>query len=40
MTTVAESQALLLRLIDPSNRADPYPVYRQFRERGQQELAT
>jgi cytochrome P450 len=34
MTTVAESQALLLRLIDPSNRADPYPVYRQFRERG------
>jgi cytochrome P450 len=34
MTTVAESQALLLRLIDPSTRADPYPVYRQFRERG------
>ncbi len=34
MTTVAESQALLLRLIDPSNRADPYAVYRQFRERG------
>ena len=34
MTTVAESQALLLQLIDPSTRADPYPVYRQFRERG------
>jgi hypothetical protein len=34
MTTVAEYQALLLRLIDPSNRADPYAVYRQFRERG------
>src|SRR5258708_3704867 len=32
MTTLAESQALLLQLIDPSNRADPYPVYRRFRE--------
>jgi cytochrome P450 len=34
MTTLAESQALLLQLIDPCTRADPYPVYRQFRERG------
>jgi len=34
MTTLAEPQALLLQLIDPSTRADPYPVYRQFRERG------
>ena len=34
MTTLAESQALLLQLLDPSNRANPYPVYRQFRERG------
>src|SRR6201993_4288258 len=34
MTTVAESQALLLQLLDPSTRADPYPVYGQFRERG------
>jgi cytochrome P450 len=34
MTTLAESQALLLELIDPSTRADPYPVYRRLRERG------
>jgi cytochrome P450 len=34
MTTTAESQALLVQLLDPSNRADPYPIYRQFRERG------
>jgi cytochrome P450 len=34
MTTLAESQALLLQLIDPATRADPYPVYRQLRERG------
>ncbi len=29
-----ESQALLLQLLDPANRADPYPIYRQIRERG------
>jgi cytochrome P450 len=34
MPTTAESQALLLQLLDPSNRADPYPVYGHFRERG------
>jgi cytochrome P450 len=34
MTTTAESQALLLQLLDPANRADPYPVYDQIRERG------
>jgi cytochrome P450 len=34
MTTLAESQALLLQLLDPSTRANPYPVYRQFRDRG------
>jgi cytochrome P450 len=34
VTTTAESQALLVQLLDPSNRADPYPIYRQFRERG------
>jgi cytochrome P450 len=34
MTTTAESQALLVQLLDPSNRADPYPIYRQFREGG------
>ncbi|HEV7421460.1 MAG TPA: cytochrome P450 [Mycobacterium sp.] len=34
MTTTAESQALLVQLLDPSNRANPYPVYEQIRERG------
>jgi cytochrome P450 len=37
MTTVpsvAEPQALLLQLLDPANRADPYSVYRQFRDSG------
>jgi cytochrome P450 len=34
MTTATESQGLLVRLLDPSNRADPYPVYRQISERG------
>jgi cytochrome P450 len=34
MTTTADSQALLVQLLDPSNRADPYPAYEQIRERG------
>jgi len=34
----AESQALLLQLLDPANRADPYPVYKQFRDRGPLQL--
>jgi cytochrome P450 len=37
MTTtpsVAEPQELLLQLLDPANRANPYPVYEQFRHRG------
>ncbi|BDX29857.1 hypothetical protein TUM20985_04040 [Mycobacterium antarcticum] len=34
MTTSAESQGLLLRLLDPTNRADPYPVYRAILDRG------
>ena len=34
MTTTADSQALLLQLLDPANRSDPYPVYDQIRERG------
>lgn len=29
-----ESQALLQQLMDPANRADPYPVYAEFREHG------
>jgi cytochrome P450 len=31
-SSTAESQALLLQLLDPANRADPYSVYRQFRD--------
>ena len=30
----SESHALLLKLLDPANRANPYPVYAQCRERG------
>jgi cytochrome P450 len=33
-TEQAESQGLLLQLMDPANRADPYPLYAQFRNRG------
>jgi cytochrome P450 len=32
--SVAEPQELLLQMLDPANRANPYPVYQQFRERG------
>jgi cytochrome P450 len=34
VSSVAESQALLLQLLNPANRADPYSVYRQFRDNG------
>lgn len=34
MTVAAQSQGLLLQLLDQSNRADPYPVYRKFLEAG------
>ena len=33
-TTAEESRGLLVRLLDPSNRADPYPAYRQVLESG------
>src|SRR6185437_13505543 len=33
-TEPAEAQALLLQLLDPANRADPYPLYAKCRERG------
>jgi cytochrome P450 len=33
-SSVAEPQALLLQLLDPANRADPYAVYRRFRDIG------
>ncbi len=38
MTTTADPQALLLQLLDPSNRANPYPAYDQIRERGPLQL--
>ena len=38
-TEQAESQALLLQLRDPANRADPYPVYAKCRERGPIQLS-
>src|SRR6186713_3002467 len=31
---LAEPQQLLLRLLDPGTRADPYPLYDEIRERG------
>ncbi|HEX3289581.1 MAG TPA: cytochrome P450 [Mycobacterium sp.] len=34
MTASAQPQELLVRLLDPSNRADPYPTYAEIRERG------
>jgi cytochrome P450 len=38
MTTAEDSQALLLQLLDPSNRANPYPAYAQIRESGPLQL--
>ncbi len=37
-TEQAESQGLLLQLMDPANRADPYRLYAQFRDRGPLQL--
>jgi cytochrome P450 len=34
MTTTAEAQTLLVQLLDPATRANPYPVYEQIREHG------
>src|SRR6201986_684833 len=34
VSSVAEAQPLMLQLLDPASRADPYPVYKQFRDRG------
>jgi cytochrome P450 len=34
MTTAADAQTLLMTLLDPSNRADPYDVYARFRAGG------
>jgi cytochrome P450 len=38
VSSTAESQTLLLQLLDPANRADPYSVYRQFRDNGPMRL--
>src|SRR5262249_42230586 len=38
-TEQAESQPLLLQLLDPANRANPYPVYAKCRERGPIQLS-
>lgn len=34
MPGLAEPKELLLRLLDPAHRADPYPLYSEIRERG------
>jgi cytochrome P450 len=34
MTAAVDSQALFAQVLDPSNRVDPYPVYRRVREHG------
>ena len=34
MTTIPDSQALLVQLLDLSNRANPYPTYRILSEAG------
>ena len=34
MTTSAEPQSLLVQVLDPAHRADPYPLYRRIREQG------
>ena len=34
MTTTAESQLLLLQLLNPSTRANPYPLYQSIRDCG------
>src|SRR2546430_5464549 len=33
-----DPQALLLQLLDPSNRANPYPAYQRIRDRGPLQL--
>ena len=38
VSSTAESQALLLQLLDPANRADPYPLYKRVLDRGPVQL--
>jgi cytochrome P450 len=37
--TTAPAQSLLLQLLDPANRADPYPIFAQFRDSAPLQLA-
>ena len=37
--TTAPARPLLLQLLDPANRADPYRICAQFRDRGPLQLA-
>jgi cytochrome P450 len=37
-SSVAGPQELLMQLLDPANRTNPYPVYEQFRDRGPMQL--
>ncbi len=36
--TTATARAVLMQLLDPAHRADPYPLYRAIRERGPLQL--
>ncbi|WP_319429355.1 cytochrome P450 [Mycobacterium sp. RTGN5] len=38
MTAPAEPQALLIKLLDPAIRADPYPVYREILDGGPMQM--
>ncbi|MCV7176704.1 cytochrome P450 [Mycolicibacterium sphagni] len=38
MTAPAEPQELLLKLLDPASRANPYPVYRQILDSGPMQM--
>jgi cytochrome P450 len=38
VTTTSDAQTLLLQLLDPSNRADPYPEYARIRDHGPLQL--
>jgi cytochrome P450 len=37
-SSLTDSQALLVQLLDPSSRADPYPLYNQIRVRGPMQM--
>lgn len=38
LTTAAEPQSLLLQMLDPAHRADPYPLYARIRGQGPVQL--